>query len=130
MFRFWLVYRFLTSGRKWLNLPSTLSLVGIVLGVACLVVAMAVVSGFETTLQKAIIDVFGHVLVARTSDRAQSFTGMFERIREIAPEIEDVTPFVELQAVVAKEGKLTGVMIEGFDPHTIDHVLNVRSRVV
>jgi lipoprotein-releasing system permease protein len=130
MFHIWLVVRFVTSGRRLLSLPALMSLIGMSLGVASLTVAMGVVSGFETTLRTAIVDIFGHMMVVRRGEKSQSLDDMIERIKEVAPETRAYTPFVNLEGLIVGGGKLSGVVIQGIDPKTVDRVLRVRERVI
>lgn len=129
-FHAWLAVRFVTAGKRLLTLPSMLSLTGMAVGVACLTVAMAVVSGYESTLKSAIIDVFGDVQLVRRGEKTQNVEAILGQIKEIAPEAEAFTPFVTLEGLVAGGGKLTGVSIQGIDAKTVEKVLHVRSRVI
>ena len=142
--RLWLAARFLAhhtgaggSGGKdqppiWkrIGLPAMLSIVGLAIGVASLTVAMAVVSGFESTLRSALIDVFGDLLVVRRGDETVTFERTREKLKEILPDMTGVTPFITLEAIVVGQGKLNGVVIQGVDPETVDNVLQIRSRVI
>ena len=66
MFELWIVWRYMRTRKgQFFNLVSILAMVGMALGVAALVVVMAVVSGFETTLKNAVIDVTGHILLIK-----------------------------------------------------------------
>jgi lipoprotein-releasing system permease protein len=107
-----------------------LSIVGLAIGVASLTVAMAVVSGFESTLRSALIDVFGDLLVVRRGDETVTFERTREKLKEILPDLTGVTPFITLEAIVVGQGKLNGVVIQGVDPETVDSVLQIRSRVI
>lgn len=129
-FHLWLVIRFVATGRRLLSLPSMLSLVGMCVGVACLTVAMAVVSGYEATLKSAIIDVFGDVQVIRRGERTQNFDAIISQIKEAAPEVQAYTPFVFIEGLVAGGGRLSGVSIQGVDAKTVERVLHVRNRVI
>ena len=130
MFHLWLVNRFVTSGRRLLNLPSMMALVGMALGVASLTVAMAVVSGYESTLRNAIVDVFGHVMVVRRGEKAQNVEAILASLKEAVPEAKTFTPFVNLEGMIVGGGKLAGVSIQGVDPKTVEKVLNISSRVI
>ena len=99
-------------------------------GVACLTVAMAVVSGYEVTLKTAIIDVFGHVQLVRRGEKSQNVEAILSTVKEIAPEAETFTPFVDIEGLVAGGGKLSGVRIQGIDSKTVDQVLEIRKRVI
>jgi lipoprotein-releasing system permease protein len=115
---------------KRIGLPAMLSIVGLAIGVASLTVAMAVVSGFESTLRSALIDVFGDLLVVRRGDETVTFERTREKLKEILPDMTGVTPFITLEAIVVGQGKLNGVVIQGVDPETVDNVLQIRSRVI
>jgi lipoprotein-releasing system permease protein len=142
--RLWLAARFLAhhtgasggGGKdhppiwKRIGLPAMLSIVGLAIGVASLTVAMAVVSGFESTLRSALIDVFGDLLVVRRGDETVTFERTREKLKEILPDLTGVTPFITLEAIVVGQGKLNGVVIQGVDPETVDSVLQIRSRVI
>lgn len=146
--RLWLAARFLSHGSQrsagetlkgaswWrrnglrLGLPATLSILGLAIGVASLTVAMAVVSGFESTLKGALIDVFGHLLVVKRGEDQISFEKASEKLREALPDFVAVTPFITLEAIVVGKQKLNGVVIQGVDAASVDNVLNLKSRVI
>lgn len=129
-FHVWLVTRFVMAGRRLLNLPSMLSLIGMAVGVACLTVAMAVVSGYEVTLKTAIIDVFGHVQLVRRGEKTQNVEAILSDIKRAAPEAETFTPFVNIEGLVVGGGKLSGVVMQGVDSKTVEKVLNIRGRLI
>ncbi len=110
-----------------MSLSAALSTVGMIIGVGSLVVAMAVVSGYETTLKKSVIDVTGHVVVSRTAgpESPDQFKDLLSRMKDAVA----YTPFVFLEAVLAHSGKLSGVAIEGIDEATLHQVLRLKSRV-
>ena len=118
------------AGRSLLTLPSILSLLGMTISVACLTVAMAVVSGYEATLQKAIIDVVSHVQVLHRGDRTQSLEAILPEIKAAAPEVEAYTPFIKVEGVIVGSGQISGIVIQGIDAKSVEKVLNFRSRVI
>jgi lipoprotein-releasing system permease protein len=113
-----------------MSLPSMLSLLGMAVGVACLTVAMAVVSGYESTLKESIIDVFGDVQLVRRGEKTQNVEAILGQIKDVAPEAQTFTPFVFIEGLVAGGGKLSGVSIQGIDSKTVERVLHVRNRVI
>lgn len=130
MFYIWLAMRFLTSGRRLLNLPSLMSLLGMTLGVASLTVAMGVVSGFEKALKNSITDVYGHIMVLHRGNGAPDFDRVLTRIRNVAPEVSGVTPFVSYEGVMTRPGQLAGVVVQGVDPSSVETVLSLRKRII
>lgn len=129
-FKVWLVFRFVASGGRLLSLPSAVSMLGLAIGVACMTLAMSVVSGFENTLRAAVIDVFGHVLVVRKSEKTTSVEAAIEKIRDAAPGIKAYTPFLQMEGIVAKDGKIAGVVVQGLEPRTVESVLRLRQRLI
>ncbi len=105
-----------------------LSILGVVLGVACLVVAMSVVSGVQVFMQKSVTDLTGHYLVlnrAGTLDVQQ----IAERIQTVVP-VQAVTPFVSSQGLLVQKGQLTGIMLHGLHLETAFDVLSVENKVI
>lgn len=107
-----------------------MALVGLILGVACLIVSMAVMSGFESTLQKAMADVTGHVRLVRTAQPAEDWQELVERIKKLEPTLEGATRFASIEAIVAHQGALSGVLIQGVDSEQYANVLRLKSRLI
>lgn len=129
MFQLWLTSKLLLRGRVF-NLTTFLSLVGIVLGVGTLVVTMAVISGVETLMRTAVIDVTGHLMLSKQGGEVAPQKNLIPRVRQILPDLQAVSAFVRLEAVIAKKGRIQGVFVEGLDTSTVDSVLNLKSRVI
>jgi lipoprotein-releasing system permease protein len=117
------------TGKQWRSPSTLLSLVGMALGVASLVVAMAVVSGFKSTLEETVIGVLGHLSVMRSGTFS---AGAIEK--EVDPlmkgEIVAEVPFLNLKAVYADKGKIHGVVLEGVEPERIQKVTSLKNMVV
>ncbi|MBK7844471.1 MAG: ABC transporter permease [Bdellovibrionales bacterium] len=130
MYQLWLVWKFFRSGQKFLNLTTILSIFGLVIGVASMVVAMAVVSGFETTLKNSVIDSVGHVLVMKRGSPINDRKEFLDQIHNTSSHIKAETPFVYLEAVIAHQKKVAGVVVQGIDPATYENVLRLKNRIV
>lgn len=129
MLQFWLTLRLLWRGR-FFNWTTLLTLAGVVVGVATLVITMSVISGVETLLQKAVIDVTGHIMLMKPGGETDPMKTLAPRVKKVVPSLVAMTPFVHLEAVVARKGKITGIIIQGVDTATVESVLNLRSRVI
>ncbi len=131
-FYFWLASRMLLSRTSQLfSLSGLNALVGLILGVACLVVSMAVMSGFESTLQQSVADVTGHLQILIKSGQNQlSKDDLIGRIKKVTPDFVSAVRFAQLEAVIAHEGKISGVFIQGLDPEHLSETLGLEKRVV
>lgn len=106
------------------------ALAGLTLGVSGLVVSMAVMSGFESTLQKSVADVTGQIQVLVKSSNPPSKEELTKRIQGIEPTFEAATRFSYLEAVTAHQGKLAGVILQGLDPEDYQKVLGLQGRLL
>lgn len=130
-FQFWLALRMLWARKSRLfQLSGFVSLAGLTIGVAILTVSMAVVSGFETTLQRSLADVTGHVQIIMKGPNTPSAEEMEQRIRELEPDLVGMTTYAVIEGVLAHKGNLSGVLVQGFDPVTVNNVLSLQSRVI
>ncbi|MCB0411565.1 MAG: ABC transporter permease [Bdellovibrionales bacterium] len=123
-----LVWKYLLHGKQWKSPSTFLSLLGMALGVACLVVAMAVVSGFRSTLEKTVIDVLGHMSVTRAGDLSETDLKV-----DVEPKIVGLkasAPFLNLKAIFAEKGKVNGVVIEGVDEARLKKVTRLQKLLV
>lgn len=128
MYRYWLVWRYLLKGKQW-RAPSTLlSLIGLMLGVACLVVAMAVVTGFRSTLEKTVIDVLGHMSV--TKGGVFSEDEILTQVQPLLGAKSVAAPFVNLKAIYASKGRVQGVVIEGVNLKQLKKVTRLENLLV
>ncbi len=128
MTAWWLAVRYFGSWRNFLNLTTTLCIVGMAIGVASLLVSMAVFSGYVSTLEQTVQDAVGHILVLKRGSADQE-----EMLRDIRPLIKNMiaqTPFVYAEAMLAQKGKISGILIEGIDEASVRSVLSLDNRVI
>ncbi|MNK26219.1 Lipoprotein-releasing system transmembrane protein LolE [compost metagenome] len=126
----WISWKMLLSRRTLLKGSAPFALLGLMFGVALLVVSMAVMSGFESTLRDAMVDVTGHVQVIKRSRFLDDWKELEERIRKVEPTLQGAMRFTFIEAVVAHQGQISGVMIQGVDTDYSQKVLNFKSRVI
>ena len=130
-FLVWLSLRFLLSKSKsFFQGTAWVSFAGLVLGVACLVLSMAVMSGFESTLKKSVADVTGHLRIRRMGLEKESWNDFFNRLKAQEPLLKDYVRYAYLEGVLAGKGKITGILFQGVDTLKVSEVLNLKSRVV
>jgi lipoprotein-releasing system permease protein len=131
MFELWVVWRYMRTRKgQFFNLVSILSILGMALGIGTLVVVMSVVSGFESAIKDAVIDITGHVLFLKRGEPLDPLNELEPKLRKLVPSIESMTPFVHVEGMVAHKGKLGGVVVEGFEPVDVEQTLQLRHRLV
>ena len=114
----WLVAgRYLRARRKetFISVIASLSFLGILLGVATLIVVMAVMNGFRTELLDRILGINGHLIVQPMDGNAlREFDEIKKRIEKVG-NVTQAIPFIEGQ-VLAKgaQGRTpTGALVRG-----------------
>jgi lipoprotein-releasing system permease protein len=127
---FWIAFKLLFSRRTLFGGSAVLSLVGLVLGVGALVVSMAVVSGFEATLRSALADVTGHVQIIKRPMLSEPWQELENQIRKKEPSLVSSVRFLRTEAVIAHQGVVSGVLIQGIDEVRAPDVLNFSSRLL
>lgn len=128
-FQFWLSRRFLFNKQILFGGSAPLSFLGLVLGVAALVASMSVMRGFESSLKQAMVDVTSDIQIVKKGKLIESFDEFAADIKKIDPSIQKLARFAYTEAVVAAKGKVSGVLIQGFDFEKVGEILNLRSRV-
>lgn len=118
-----LVWRYLLKGGQWKAIPNILSLFAVAISVASLVVAMAVVSGFESTLEQTVIDITGHLNVTRRGEASESV--MRNELKPlVSKDLEAMAAFVHVRGIFAEKGRVQGVVVEGVSPQDFTKVTN------
>ncbi len=114
-FEWMLALRYLRARRResFISVISGFSLVGIALGVATLIIVMAVMNGFRIELMDRILGVNGHILVSSWPDKLYDFDRIAETLRGLDG-IERVAPMVEGQAMASAHEVATGALVRGF----------------
>lgn len=128
-FKLWVAYRLLFSKSFMQGSPALLAFTGLILGVAALVASMAVMSGFENTLKKSLTDVTGHVQVVRRGRLVDEWGAFSKKLKSLDPQIESMLRFGYAEAVMASEGKVSGILFQGVDSAQLSEVLHLENRI-
>ncbi|NNE23792.1 MAG: lipoprotein-releasing ABC transporter permease subunit [Rhizobiales bacterium] len=108
-------FRYLRARRKegFISVIAWFSFLGIMIGVATLIIVMAVMNGFRTELLGKILGFSGHATVyASTGEPVHHFDTITQRFRA-TPGITQAIPFVEGQVMVSSNVASAGALIKG-----------------
>jgi len=121
--------RHLRSKKKnaFVSITTWISVLGISLGVATLIVVVGVMSGFERELRSKILGTQSHVVVVESGAASMRKWGdVLKRVRK-EPEVVAAAPFVFGQAMLSSNGSVTGAVVRGIDPEREKDVTDLRS---
>ncbi len=107
----------LAARRKsgFISIISMISVAGVAVGVMALIVVLAVMSGFDRELKNKIVSVQPHVRIERMGGIENRFDDI-AKIKEMGvPGIQNISAFIEGQAILRSTDDATGVIIKGLD---------------
>jgi len=101
---------------RFINLISTISIIGIALGVATLIIAISVLKGFEQTITNKVIDFDSHIKITSyrptLPDYKKTLPWLETQLADYNPEI---TPFASKLVIVSYKKKKEGINLIGID---------------
>ena len=107
--------RYIKSRRVegFISVSAWFSLIGIVLGVATLIVVMSVMNGFRTELVNRILGINGHLIVYKKNGLSiENYNKTVNQISDTQNVIA-VTPYLEGQALAKTKNSVSGIIIRG-----------------
>lgn len=125
----WLAFKFVLSRKFLIDGSALLSIFGLILGVAALIVSQAVMRGFEDSLQKAMVDVTADIQLVKRGRLLEDWPQFKKKITELSPEIVGVSRFTYAEAVFAHQGQVSGVLVQGLDLTEAFQILNFKNRL-
>jgi lipoprotein-releasing system permease protein len=105
------------SGRRngFISFISALSVAGIALGVAALIVVLSVMNGFQKEVRDRMLSVVSHIEVLSGRQALTDWQSVLRQARE-HPRVLAGAPFVNGQAMLTRETSVRGVLVRGIDP--------------
>src|SRR5881394_2380196 len=106
--------RYLRARRRegFISVIAGFSFLGIMLGVATLIIVMAVMNGFRKELLNKILGLNGHLLVQPLEAPLTDWETVAERIYKV-PGVRLAAPIVEGQALASSPFNSAGVLVRG-----------------
>jgi len=107
-----------STGNRFLSFISLMSMVGVAIGVAVLIVVLSVMNGFERELRERILSMTSHATVTTFGAGLQDWPALRERALA-NPAVEAAAPYVEGEALLIGErsdGVSAAVALRGIDP--------------
>jgi len=112
--------RYLQSKKKeaFISITSLLSLFGIMLGVAALIVVMSVMNGYKIELTKKLKGFNSDIIVRKADNDLSNYKEVLEKIRT-EKSVVSALPVISEQALLLNGDKATGTLIKAIRPEDI-----------
>jgi len=115
---------------KTISFISAIAIIGIVLGVATLIVVTNVFTGFENNLKEKILGANSHIIVNRLDannvDDWQSVENKISKVEGVVA----VSPFIFSQVLLSGPNNVSGVMLRGVIPEKEAQAINIKQFMV
>ncbi|MGQ0457754.1 MAG: lipoprotein-releasing ABC transporter permease subunit [Hyphomicrobium sp.] len=115
-FEWMLAGRYLRARRKegFISVIAGFSFLGIMLGVATLIIVMAVMNGFRHDLFEKIMGLNGHVIVSKIGEPFEDYADVAKRVAAV-PGVKTALPLIEGQVMVSSNVQALGGLVRGID---------------
>jgi lipoprotein-releasing system permease protein len=102
------------SANQYVSFVAFASVLGVMLGVAALIVVLSVMNGFENELRDRLLSMSSHASISSREGIANNAELAAELTAQ--PGVEAVAPFIELEAMLSTGRELGGAILTGIDP--------------
>ncbi|MDP3887146.1 lipoprotein-releasing ABC transporter permease subunit [Hydrogenophaga sp.] len=114
-------WRYTRAGRAtrrngFISFISGVSMLGIALGVAALIIVLSVMNGFQKEVRDRMLGVLSHIEIFEPGGQAIPNLADTLAIIERHPEVLGAAPFVGAQALMARGEDMKGALVRGIDP--------------
>ncbi|MBN9369646.1 lipoprotein-releasing ABC transporter permease subunit [Hydrogenophaga sp. YM1] len=114
-------WRYTRAGRAtrrngFISFISGVSMLGIALGVAALIIVLSVMNGFQKEVRDRMLGVLSHIEVFEANGQAIANLPQVLSTIEARPEVLGAAPFVGAQALIARGEDMKGALVRGIDP--------------
>ncbi len=116
------------SGEKGVSAITAISILGVTIGVAALVVVLSVMGGFEVDLRDKILGSNAHLVVLRYGGAIDDPQEVLETL-EAVPGIRAAAPFIYSEMMIRSHRGTAGVILKGADPERTGRVLDLLENI-
>jgi len=123
--------RYLKSRRRqtFISLITLISVGGVAVGVMVLIVVLAVMSGFETSLKEKILGINSHIwILPQTPGQLTGYRDIVARVAAL-PHVTFAAPFTTNEVMLVADGHVAGTIVRGIDPSQADQMADLTSHM-
>jgi lipoprotein-releasing system permease protein len=110
-----------SRSQNFISFVTLISILGVTLGVASLIIALTILSGFERELKEKVIGFTTHIQVTTFTNQPVRYYDTIERkLREEIPEIRSVSAFITKEGMVNFGDATEGIIVKGIEQTTVE----------
>ncbi len=106
------------SGRRngFISFISGISMLGIALGVAALIIVLSVMNGFQREVRDRMLSVIAHIELFDASGNALADWQATAAQARKQPEVQGAAPFIAAQSLLVRGDEMRGAVVRGISP--------------
>jgi lipoprotein-releasing system permease protein len=115
----------------WLTVFTSVSVLGVILGVAALTFALSMTTGFQQQFREKVLGVNAHVIIMKNSNDFDEYRHVMDVAQNVDKDVIATQPFIFTEMLVTRgRGELSGVAIKGVDPDRVTKVLDLEKHML
>jgi len=123
--------RYLRARRRsqFVSFISMMSLLGVAIGVAALIVVLSVMNGFENELRQRLLAMTSHGTISGPDGHLSDWPSVRDEVLAV-PGIDAAAPFVEIAGMLGNGANLKAALVRGIDPALEGDVSRVADHLI
>lgn len=115
-YKFLIARRYLFSKKdsKFVSFITYISILGVALGVATLIVTVSILNGFEKEIKNKVAGLVSHIQITSFLPEGLSdYNNTIKVIRDSVPQVTAASPYVQKEAVIRYKENIEGILLKG-----------------
>jgi lipoprotein-releasing system permease protein len=128
----YIAFRYFTAKKKspFLSAVVLISTLGVVVGVAALLIVLGVMNGFHTQWREKILGTTAHGIILKYhNEPIMEVDEVISQVEEV-PNVVAAAPFIYSKAIISFENQTDGIAVKGIDPTLEEKVSQLRKNLV
>lgn len=120
-YEWWLSLRFLRAKKKQtaISVVTSLSILGVAVGVTALIVVLSAINGFNQDLRDKILGLTAHLTVFERGQEMMDYAEVRQQLLQV-PGVVGATPFILREVLLQAPAKSVQTVIRAVDPATVE----------
>jgi lipoprotein-releasing system permease protein len=112
----------------FISFISMISMLGIALGVAALIIVLSVMNGFQKEIRARILGITPHLQVTSESGQVNAWQPILDIVSK-HPDVQSASPYINGQGMLSQDENVQGVMVRGVLPEGEDKLTGLSEKM-
>jgi len=114
---------------KFVSFITYISILGVALGVATLIVTVSILGGFEREIKNKVAGLVSHIQISSfLPEGLSNYNETIKQIKDSIPQVTDASPYVQKEAVIRYKENIEGILLKGIVQET--DLSSTRNRII